>query len=479
MKKISLYALLLFIGLLSCKAQKTQVRELSGFDKIKISGALTVYFTNSDTTSVTVNARESDFENIKSRVENSTLIISTKGNLVGQAVVYIKNNTLKGVEASGASDFKTLNQVKTDSINLNASGASSIKLNLEANSINCFEVGASNVNLEGTTNHLAANVSGAANLKAYKLVTKVAVIDASGAASVKVNVTEKLNSSASGASDIKIKGDPKELNAEATSAANISKSKETAKNKEPESCDTTFYNWKHKKIMVYSCPDDDYHRSTNAKQGFKHWAGFSMASNGYFTPQGSTSMPNEFKYMELDYGKSFNYQFNLIENQLNLVGNRLKLITGFGFDYHSYQLANKTTLNPDSSYTYGTIDSTDKFAYKKNRLRNTYIQVPLLLEYNSSNNPGKTFHIAAGVVGQYIISSRTKQIVTYDNAEVTNERKDSYNFSPWACKAHVNFGYANWTFFAEYNLTPLFQSGKGPELYPFTAGLRIIPFNII
>lgn len=478
MKKVSLYTLIVLSSFFSCKAQKSEVREVSDFSKIKISGALNVLYTSSDTSSVKINARESELERIKTRVENSTLIISMKGDVDGPVTVYVKNKNLNGLDASGATDFKTLNQVKSDSFNLKASGASSVKLIIEANSINCFEVGASHIVLEGTTNLLAANVSGAASLKAYNLIAKTAVIDASGASSVKVNVTEKLNSSASGASDIKIKGDPKEFSAEASSAANISKSKETVKNKEQEPCDTTFYNWRDKRVMVYSCPDDYQHYSSNSNHGFRHWAGFSMASSGYLA-DGSTTMPAKYLYMELDYAKSFSYQFNLFENQINLVGHRLKLISGFGIDYHSYALANKTTLNPDSSYTYGTIDSTDTYSYKKNKLRNTYLQVPLLLEYNSSNNPKKTFHIAVGAVVQYIVASRTKQVLGYDNAEVTNVRKDSYNFSPWVFKAHLNLGYANWTLFAEYNMTPMFQDGKGPELQPFAIGLRIVPFNII
>ena len=61
--------------------------------------------------------------------------------------------------------------------------------------------------------------------------------------------------------------------------------------------------------------------------------------------------------------------------------------------------------------------------------------------------------------------------------ETTHIRKDNYNMSPFAAKALVNLGYKSWTFFAEYSLTPLFQSGKGPELYPFNAGLRVIPFG--
>jgi hypothetical protein len=181
--------------------------------------------------------------------------------------------------------------------------------------------------------------------------------------------------------------------------------------------------------------------------------------------------------MDLNYARSFNFQFNMIERQFNIVKNNFKIVTGFGFDYHSYDLSNKVTLNPDSSFTGGFIDSTNNFSYKKNRLRNTYLQVPLLLEFNTSNDPDKTFHLAFGVIGQFLISSRTKQVYENEKYEFKKERKDSYNMNPFSAKAHVNMGYRGFTVYGEYSLTSLFQSGKGPELYPFTVGIRIIPFS--
>jgi hypothetical protein len=181
--------------------------------------------------------------------------------------------------------------------------------------------------------------------------------------------------------------------------------------------------------------------------------------------------------MDLNYGRSFNFQLNLFERQFNIISNNLKLVTGFGFDFHSYDLSNRTNLDPDSSFTFGSIDATAGLKFRKNRLRCTYIQIPLLLEFNTRNNPLRTFHLAFGIVGQYLVSSRTKQVLEQQEYEITKVRKDSYNLSPFAAKAHVNFGYKRWTIYAEYSLTPLFQSGKGVELYPFSAGLRVLPFG--
>jgi hypothetical protein len=204
-----------------------------------------------------------------------------------------------------------------------------------------------------------------------------------------------------------------------------------------------------------------------------------MGVNGYVGSNGSTLMPKPTNYLDLDYSRSFNFQFNLFERHLNIVRNNFKLVTGFGFDYHSYAFSRKTNLNPntDSLGNFGSVDTSNTFSYKKNKFRNTYIQVPLLLEFNTSNNPNKSFHMAFGVIGEYLILSRTKQKLEQNNFDFTKERKDSYNLSPFAAKAHVNIGYRGFTAFGEYSLTPMFQKGKGPELYPFTVGVRLVPFN--
>ncbi len=479
MNKTSFLSALILSTFISCQAQKSQERTISAFNKIKLSGAVNVIYTNSDTLSLVLKGKENDLENIETKVENSTLVISSKGRTHSDLYVYVKNNQLHSIVSSGAASFRTSNVLKTDSLSFNVSGAAEVHAKVKAKKIKCIEDGAASLVLTGTVDYFNAEISGAANLRSYNLRAKDAVLLTSGAATAKVYVTEKLRATASSASDIKIKGDPKDVTIETSTAANITRVKDLSSNTGKSDGDTTFFNWKSRKILVIGGSDDkDRDKdSEDSEDDFKHWRGFSMGVNGFMNQGGGITIPDKYQYMDLDYRRSLNFQFNIIERQINIVDNKFKIVTGFGFDYHLYELANKTILNPDSSFTWGVIDSTDVYSYKRNKLRCTYLQVPLLLEFNTSNNPEETFHIAFGVIGQFLIASRTKQVLMEGKNEITNVRKDSYNMSPFAAKAHVNVGYRNWTFFGEYSLTPLFQSGKGPELYPFTAGIRVVPFS--
>ena len=475
-----------FASILSIKAQQTQIRPTSPFNKIETSGSVNVIYTNSDSMEVKVSAADKEIENVETKIENSTLKISNKGHFTKPVYVYVKNNKLTDVQSSGASDFKTSNSIKCDSINFNVSGSAEVLAKIESRSIKSIQSGASNLKLVGSSSNLFVELSGASTLKAYELFANKVNVTSTGASTAKIFVNDKLVANASGASNIKIKGDVKDISAEASPGASITKTYEQAKVEGKSGKDSTVYKWKGKKIIIIDKGDDgETHLDTvktkhqYCNQDFNHWAGFSMGVNGYVGSNGSTLMPKATNYMELDYGHSFNFQFNLLERHLNLVKNNLKLVTGFGFDYHSYALNKKTILNPntDSLSNFGMVDTTNAYSYKKNKFRNTYIQVPLLLEFNTSNNPHKSFHMAFGVIGQYLISSRTKQVLEQNNFEFTKTKKDSYNLSPFSAKAHVNIGYRGFTAFGEYNLTPMFQKNKGPELYPFTVGIRLIAFD--
>lgn len=480
MKIYKILTLAFISGTIIMNAQKMQTRPINAFTKIEASGSAIVIYSTSDTLSLSVKAKDGEIENVETKVENNTLFVSNKGKFTAPVYVYVKNNQLTDVMASGAAIFRSSNPIKTENMNFNVSGSANVTAQLACTKVKSIQSGASVLSLSGNTDQFNAELSGASSLKAYSLISKTTDIISTGAATSRVYVTGKLTANASGASDIKVKGEVTDISAEASTASSITRILDDAK----EDKDSTFFNLGKKQFIIIDkdrealAENDSVKKQGYDSDEFKHWAGFSMGVNGFMNTPGSITLPAKDSYMDVDYARSFNFQFNIIERQFNIAKNYVKIVTGFGFDYHSYQLSNKVTLDADSSYVAGMIDSTNNFSYKKNRLRNTYLQVPLLLEFNTSNDPEKTFHIAVGVIGQYRIAARTKQILEdNDNFEYKKTRKDGYNMAPFAAKAHVNLGYRGWTLYGEYNLTPLFQNGKGPELYPFTVGIRLVPFT--
>ena len=77
-------------------------------------------------------------------------------------------------------------------------------------------------------------------------------------------------------------------------------------------------------------------------------------------------------------------------------------------------------------------DHTIHNKHKKNRFKSTFVNVPILLEFNTHKNPTKSFHIALGVIGGYKLGSRTRQILEQNgiNAEILDAKiSESYDKS--------------------------------------------------
>ncbi len=465
------------------QAQTSEKLDLGTFTKIDASGAPIVIYNTSDSLSLSVTGKTEDVANIETRIVDGTLFIKSKGMMKGQVTIRINANRLNSVAVSGATNFMINNKLTTDSFILESSGASYFTaVDLNAKTIKATISGASNVTLNGgSTDNFTADVSGASTLKAYKLISANTTVTSSGASSAKVFASQKLVANATGASTIKFKGEPKEVSAEGSTSSQIikiaaddSQSKTIGK----DSTSTSF-NWGNKKIIISDDDNkmDSLHRIREINEEFRHWNGFFMGVTGFTDKSQNFYINKPYNYMELDYSRSFNWQINIWQQNIHIVKNYFNLCTGLGFDFNRYQFANKVKLNPDSSFTWGNVDSTGTFSYKKNCLTSYYVTVPLLLDFNTNANPHKAFHISVGVVGKYLLGARTKQIVVKNGDTNKQIRNDGYNLNPFEFNAYASVGYGNVTLFAQYGLNEMFQHNKGPELYPFSVGVRLANFN--
>lgn len=474
--KTILLSTLLLTSIITIKAQISQIRDVQPFKKIEISGAADIVYTQSDTFKLKVIANADEINNVYTNIEGDALIVKTKNIFHDPYKVYVFGNGLNKLTSSGISKFTTSNSINADSLSIVVSGGSNVSLKIKSTVTDVILSGASIITLEGNTQILHGNVSGASSLKAYKLTALTTDIKVSGASTAKVFTTEKINANATGSSTIKFKGDPKDVSAEASGSSFVAKvvGDESSK-KGRDKNDSTTINFRKKQLVIINKDkDSDNDISVNVVKDFHHWGGFGMGVNGWLS-NGNFTLPKSQDYMSLNYGKSLNFQLNF-EKDIHLYKNYINLVTGIGFEWNQYQFSNKTRLNPDSNYTYGIIDSTNAFSYKKNRLKTSFVNVPVLLEFNTNKNPKKAFHIAFGVIGGYKLGSRTRQVLEQNSNTIKIIRKDDYNINPFRVNAHASIGYHNLTLYADYALTPLFENGKGPTLYPFTIGVKLVSF---
>jgi hypothetical protein len=229
--------------------------------------------------------------------------------------------------------------------------------------------------------------------------------------------------------------------------------------------------------LNFDTDEDNEDNDFDQKSELTHWGGIDVGVNMLLNKNGGTSLDTNSTWLELDYSRSLSWRFNIIEEKIRLYKDYIGLIVGAGLTYNSYGLKNNVDVSTrDSSATFAFAIEDSIRDYSKNKFRASYIHVPLMLEFNTSQDNDRSFHVAAGVIGGWKMGSIVKQKWEDQNDKHQARRKSDFNLSPFTLDATARVGYKNFTVFATYGLTSLFEKNKGPEVYPVTVGLQIVPF---
>lgn len=260
---------------------------------------------------------------------------------------------------------------------------------------------------------------------------------------------------------------------------------------------------KHKKIRIVTEPrkwdsESDSLRvilkdlRTERRNAFTYWSGLDIGVNTLLSSDGSDDLPSEAEFMQIDNARSRFFAINFMEQKIEFGSHHAGLLTGLGLEFVNYHLKENVLLAYDADSIYGMpVDEPD---YRKNKLRQIGLRVPLMLEFNTKRAPMPTIeemkakkgwgfsrkgnvHLAFGVVGSWYFDTMYKQKYKMDGENFKDRSKGDLHLLPYRAAATVRVGYGGLNLFAEYSLTPLFKDGKGPELTPFTVGLTLVAFN--
>jgi hypothetical protein len=193
-----------FSGIKGSGVAKVEKREVSGFKRIDTSGIVNLEVTAQKDFSVDIETDDNLLEYVATEVKGDTLKIYTKKSISPRTKirVVVSMPDLAGVEISGAAKV-VANNIKTDSFNLDISGAAK-------------------VDLTGEAKNLIIDASGASKIDAENLKVANARVNVSGASRITVNATEEVRAEASGASKINYVGEPKNVIKETSGASKVS-----------------------------------------------------------------------------------------------------------------------------------------------------------------------------------------------------------------------------------------------------------------
>ena len=223
MKRNTILLILLSLAVLSLSActyvrgsgdMVSQDQQVEDFKRVTLSGVGTLYISQGDEYSLTIEAEDNILPLIEAKVHDRTLEIGLKDwrHAIHPTMpirYYLTLPDLEGMELSGAGRI-VVEDIETSELDIITSGAGDIDIDsLKAESVNIVLSGAGSCEIEvGEVIYQTVTISGAGSYRAYDLQSQNADISVSGFGGAKLWVQESLDIIISGAGSVEYFGRP-------------------------------------------------------------------------------------------------------------------------------------------------------------------------------------------------------------------------------------------------------------------------------
>jgi outer membrane protein with beta-barrel domain len=158
------------------------------------------------------------------------------------------------------------------------------------------------------------------------------------------------------------------------------------------------------------------------------------------------------------------YNFQLAESNSSFA-------VGLGIDNHNMYSNTRIDNITADTITFVPLDE----VYQRSKINLTYFSIPM--EFKVRLKSG--FKFGAGFKLRYMMSSKDKYIGDIPNEEKgrTNvKRKTISSMEDWTYGFTFRVGYKSFNLFGYYQISNIFQKGKGPEMYPISIGITLTPY---
>jgi hypothetical protein len=460
-----------------------QKKNLEPFNKLIVSGDVTVYLKQS--TENYISATQENFSMMSQQVSDNSLLISG-----GVDQVYVGVQNINEIILNGTSDVYATDTLRGETLKVLLSGAANGNILFVGKSADVSLSGTSDLKLAGNAGNIEARVTGAGDLQAGRFNVMDANVLISGTGDAKVAASNKISGAVSGAGTLYHIGTPKEITATVSGTGEIKKANSIA----IDGSDTTRISLGNKEIIIlekelenaaneigddiknsFKDGDDDKKKKKKDKPN-SIWSGFELGINGWLNSDNSLNMDSVNSNFGLNYGKSIAVNFNLWEVNAKIIKNYVFVTTGLGSEINNYRFDKNIRMVGNSNPLVLQVE--DSVKYIKSKFTIGYLNAPLYLTFATKPiKKGKRLFISPGVTGGWRFTSYNKRKVEVDGDESKSRNKDDFNLNPFRVNASLRIGYGDFVLFANYALTDLFQRGKGPDITPFSVGVRVVGFG--
>ena len=112
--------------------------------------------------------------------------------------------------------------------------------------------------------------------------------------------------------------------------------------------------------------------------------------------------------------------------------------------------------------------------YKKSKLNTVYLEAPFELRlFGNKENRNRGFKAAIGMKVGVLLGAHSKNKNTLSGASIVEKVNTKRYIQTWRFAPTARIGWGNFSVYGSYNLSPLFNSGQGPEVFPYSVGICI------
>jgi hypothetical protein len=175
----------------------------------------------------------------------------------------------------------------------------------------------------------------------------------------------------------------------------------------------------------------------------------------------------------LDLNTAKSTSFNIVSPPVSLGFTRhFGLVTALGVNFNNYRFDGNNTIIVDGEGIVTPSYPADPVQFDKSKLATVYGILPVMLELQIPVSYGSTINLGAGVIGAVKLGSHTK-VVYHDDGKQKDKNRDDFNLNVLRYGVTARAGYEMVQVYGTCWLSPMFEKGKGPVLYPFEIGLAL------
>ncbi len=161
--------------------------------------------------------------------------------------------------------------------------------------------------------------------------------------------------------------------------------------------------------------------------------------------------------------------------QYNMQIGKQELATfAFGLGIRNHNMYSNSVIEDVKADTIKFVSIPSSVEYRKSKVNFTYLDLPIEIKLRWENG----FKLVPGFKVGYLIDSKQKykgdrydeQIMVKEKSKTIRQKEDwSYGFT-------LRIGYKVASLYGYYQISDVFQAGKGPALSPISVGITITPF---